>query len=242
MADQDLSAAIRKAIAHYPYSDSALFYDAYAELTAETNANPVFVEVCCGNGNLAAWLAQTLPDATIYGIDYWDVHIDAAKEQYAHLKNLHFRSGDALDLHDHADGSVDWVIGQATMHHLANNLPGAAREFSRVLKTGGRCAFIFEPLGHNPVIGAIRGVLNSRRQWIDESVLFLNALEDFAKNDFREFRVDYYNLLGYIAKLLPHNEALRWIPEWLGKGDRQLFQRWPNLRKQAANFNVFYTK
>ena len=241
MANRELSAAIRQAIAHYPFSDSALFADAYRRLADTDAPSPVYVEVCCGSGHLAAWLAQTVPNATVFGIDYWDVHIDDARKKYRHLKNLHFRSGDALDLHDHPDESVDWVVGQATMHHLANNLPGAAHQFARVLKPGGQCAFIFEPLGHNPLIGAIRGVLNSRRQWIDESVLYEHALASFAE-DFSDYQIDYYNLLGYVAKLLPQNEALKMIPQVLGACDRTLFQRWPAVRKHAANFNVFYRK
>ncbi|MCS1408849.1 MAG: 8-demethylnovobiocic acid C(8)-methyltransferase [Verrucomicrobia subdivision 3 bacterium] len=241
MANPDISQAIGQAIAHYPYSDSALFFDAYTELTRPNLEGKVVIEVCCGTGALAGWLATTFPKTIIYGIDYWDVHIDAAKKKYQDLSNLHFRSGDALNLKDFADVSVDLVVGQATMHHLANHLPGAAREFSRVLKTGGRCAFIFEPLGHNPVIAAIRGVLNSRRQWIDESLLFLNALEAFGE-PFTSYEVHYYNFLGYVAKLLPRNEALKWIPTTLRRMDQRLFKQWPGLRKHAANFNVFYVK
>ncbi len=237
----DLGEAVEQAIARYPYSDAALFRNAYAELVRPNLDGKILIEVCCGQGDLAAWLAATFPRATVHGIDYWDIHINAAKKKHQGLKNLRFRSGDALKLEEFADGAADLVVGQATMHHLANNLPGAADEFARVLKPGGRCAFLFEPLGHNPVIAAIRGALNSRRQWIDESLLFLNALETFGVS-FASCHIQYYNLLGYAAKLLPRNKALQWIPTVLRKIDQRLFEQWPQLKKHAANFNVFYVK
>ncbi len=241
MTDDQLSRVVREAVAHYPFSDTVLFFDAYRALIQESLEGKTVVEVCCGQGQLAGWLARVCPGAKVYGIDYWDGHTDAARERFGDLQNLTFRSGDALRLDEFPDGSVDLVVGQATMHHLANNLPGAAREFSRVLKAGGRCVFIFEPLGHNPVIAAFRGALNSRRQWIDESLLFLGALEQFAQ-PFSSYRVRYYNLLGYGAKILPRHPVWNRIPEFLRFLDLKLFEKWPSLQKHAANFNVFYRK
>ena len=234
-------AAIEQAIAHYPFSDTALFREAYEALAGLDLKERTVIEVCCGEGSLAAWLANIHPGAMVHGIDYWEGHVETARRLHGHLPNLHFRSGDALRLDDFADGSVGLVVGQATLHHLSNNLPGAAREFSRILESGGHCIFIFEPLGHNPLFAAIRGILNSRRQWIDESMLFVGALEEFGKS-FATCSIRYHNLLNYAAKLLPRKRILRPIPEALRKLDRTLLDRCPRLRRHAANCNIFYRK
>ncbi len=233
--------AVEEACSHYPASDAGLFREAYGMLERLPLEGRIAIEVCCGRGDLAAWLARVHPGARVHGIDYWEGHILEARKRHGHLRNLSFSSGDALRLDGFRDGSVRLVVGQATLHHLSNNLPGAAREFSRVLEEGGGCVFVFEPLGHNPLVAAIRGALNSRREWIDESALFVGALEQFGSS-FSSHRISYHNLLNYAAKILPSRPAFRSVSRLLARLDQRLFARWPALRRHAANCNVYYRK
>ena len=64
------------------------------------------------------------------------------------------------------DGSFDLVFGHAVLHHLPD-LPGAFREFRRVLRPGGMIAFCGEPSRHGDRISALpkRGAMAVAPLW-----------------------------------------------------------------------------
>jgi ubiquinone/menaquinone biosynthesis C-methylase UbiE len=64
------------------------------------------------------------------------------------------------------DGSFDLVFGHAVLHHLPD-LPGAFREFRRVLRPGGVVAFCGEPSRHGDLISEVpkRGALAIAPLW-----------------------------------------------------------------------------
>jgi ubiquinone/menaquinone biosynthesis C-methylase UbiE len=64
------------------------------------------------------------------------------------------------------DGSFDLVFGHAVLHHLPD-LPGAFREFRRVLRPGGLVAFCGEPSRHGDRISALpkRGAMAVAPLW-----------------------------------------------------------------------------
>jgi ubiquinone/menaquinone biosynthesis C-methylase UbiE len=64
------------------------------------------------------------------------------------------------------DGSFDLVFGHAVLHHLPE-LPGAFREFRRVLRPGGVVAFCGEPSRHGDLISSVpkRGALAIAPLW-----------------------------------------------------------------------------
>ena len=64
------------------------------------------------------------------------------------------------------DGSFDLVFGHAVLHHLPD-LPGAFREFRRVLRPGGVMAFCGEPSRHGDLISSVpkRGALAIAPLW-----------------------------------------------------------------------------
>jgi ubiquinone/menaquinone biosynthesis C-methylase UbiE len=64
------------------------------------------------------------------------------------------------------DGSFDLVFGHAVLHHLPD-LPGAFREFRRVLRPGGVVAFCGEPSRHGDLISSVpkRGALAIAPLW-----------------------------------------------------------------------------
>ena len=173
---------ILPACAHHSFTDS-LFLQGYNLLLSGDLTNKRTLETCCGEGDLAAWLGRMSP-AEVVAIDISQEAIRTAKRKHGQLPNVRFRCADAMQLSDLPADTFDVVVGQATMHHLSHDLPTASKECSRVLKPGGKCLFIFEPLGHNPLIAALRAAVNAapQRQGLDESMLFLWAIEDFARN------------------------------------------------------------
>jgi ubiquinone/menaquinone biosynthesis C-methylase UbiE len=232
--------AITSACGHHNFAD-ALFLQGFQLLTEGGLAGKRVLEVCCGLGMLANWLAAH-GAAEVVAIDSDPESIAVARTTYAGAATITFRCGDALDLSEFPDESFDIVVGQATLHHLTNNLPKASREFRRVLRPGGRCLFIFEPLGHNPVFAAIRAAVNSRKHYLDESMLFQAVFERFGEG-FVRYEVYPFGLTAYPCKALPKRRSLsRLIYRTCNRIDQELFKLSPRLGLLAANCNVCYWK
>lgn len=233
--------SVESAIRHYRLSDLPMFRAGYSALVHDGVGPRRILEVCCGRGDLAGWLASSFPEAQVTAIDRAEDYAREARARHGQLPNLEIIVGDVLDLSVFEPGSFDLVVDQATMHHLAHDLGRAAREFSRVLKPGGRCVFIYEPFGHNPIFAAIRAIHVSMTGWPDESNLFQRQIEDFATR-FSRYQLQPFNLFGYWAKALPNIGLARTVGGWLARLDAVLFKRLPRLQKYAANFNVIFIK
>jgi SAM-dependent methyltransferase len=221
---------------HYPPSDAPLFIYSY-NLLAETleNKEARVLEVCSGYGQLLIALARRFPKSDFVGIDQNDL----PRPDAANVSNLKFRCGDAIDLKGIPDGSFDLIVGQATMHHLSNNLGMASREYLRVLKPGGKCVFIYEPLGHSWLVATVRVIRTSMREMVDESNLYLSTLKTFGEG-FSETRVGCFNLIGYFAKIIRIRRPGFFLR--LNACDQMLARLFPSLVKHCANFTVCYTK
>jgi len=232
---------LESAMGHYRFGNVPLFRAGYGEIVRAGLNGKVLLEVCAGFGDLAAWLAVNYPGVRVVAIDQFEGTVQIARSKHGHLPAIQFLTGDALNLAQFPDESFDQVIGQATMHHLSNNLPRASKEFARVLKPGGKCIFIYEPLGHNPVIAMFRALLNTRSHSEDESFLFERSIRNFAVN-FHRHEVQYFNLLSFWAKGLPPGCGTRRVINGLYRLDDALFRRFPRLRKYAGCFNAIYWK
>jgi SAM-dependent methyltransferase len=162
--------------------------------------------------------------------------VDQALAKYP---NLEFIAGDAFDLSRFPDASIDLIWGQAALHHLSHDLWGLTREAQRILKPGGRLVFIFEPLGHNLLVAAIRAMRMARHELGDESNLFLSQFEKIGKS-FISTEVQVFNLLGYPVKAL--SDRLAPVATFVKSCDAVLFHRFPKLMRYAANCNVIFTK
>jgi len=233
-------ADVQSVCGHHSGTD-AVFVQGYSALLEGGLEGKRVLEVCCGEGQLAGWLAQN-PAVEVVAIDSSAERLEAATRQFGSLSNVNFICGDAANLSRFPAESFDVVVGQASMHHLANNLSQVSKEFSRVLRAGGKALFIYEPLGHNPVVAAIRGIRGARAQWLDESNLFEWALRDFSEC-FTRYEVFYFSLLAYPCKALPPQSRLtKGLYQHLNALDQRVFERWPRSRKYAANCNVCYWK
>jgi len=108
------------------------------------------LDIGSGNGVLAVKLAQQLGEAEVVGIDYWGKNWEYSKsvcEKNAQKgsveKRVHFQKGDAAAL-EFADETFDGVVSNLTFHEVQSTADKreVVREALRVLKPGGRFAFI----------------------------------------------------------------------------------------------------
>ncbi|HEX6813833.1 MAG TPA: metalloregulator ArsR/SmtB family transcription factor [Planctomycetota bacterium] len=114
-----------------------------AEILAQAwPSGPAVVDLGCGTGFLANWLAER--GASVIGVDHSQRMLQKARQRSKRVR-VAFRQGEleALPL---ADAEVDAAFGNLVWHHVAD-LEAAAREVLRVLRPGG-CIVISDLLPH----------------------------------------------------------------------------------------------
>jgi len=93
------------------------------------------LEIGCGRGDVAAWLAATYPGLRVTGVDVDPEQVALARRVHGETDRLRFVEGDATDL-PLADAGVNVVVA----HHVFHHLPGwrdAVAELRRVLRPSG---------------------------------------------------------------------------------------------------------
>ena len=216
-------------------ADHPLFAGGYAELCRCAGDKTRILEICSGSGALATALSKACPNARIIALDRYvpsETNMEAAR-------NIEFLAGDAFDLSSHEDESFDLVFGQAALHHLSHDLDRLRDEVLRVLKPGGKLIFVFEPMGHNLLVAAIRAMRMARHELGDESNLYLSQFRILGRG-FRSCEVRVFNFLGYFLKGFP--ERLRWFTRLIHRIDRFFFRHSARCRRWAANANIIFTK
>jgi len=231
--------AMLPAIGGFPASDRRLFLAGYSELCRVDLSGGHALEICGGFGKLAIALARTFPEAKVTGLDFYAASGPEIDEWTRKLPGLSFVAGDAFDLSRFPDESLDLVWGQAALHHLSHDLIGLCTQVTRVLKPGGRLVFIFEPMGHNLLVAAIRATRMCRHELPDECNLFLSQFRRMA-GSFQACEVQMFNFLGYPMKALSDRFGL--VCEVAQEVDAKLFRGFPKLLRYAANCNVIFTK
>lgn len=232
--------AMLPAIGGFPLSDRPLFLSAYSELCRIDLNGKKALEICGGYGKLAGLLAENFPDAQVTGLDLYAASGSEIEERLTRLPGLSYVAGDAFDMTMYQDNTFDLVWGQAALHHLAHNPEGLAKEIVRVLKPGGRFVFIFEPLGHNLLVAAIRAVRMAKYELGDESNLFISQFERMLACGFSTCEVQIFNFFGYPMKAF--SDRLRFVSRLVQKADSILFRTFPKLLRYGANCNLVFTK
>jgi SAM-dependent methyltransferase len=223
----------------YPASDRRIFEEGYGELCRIDLAGKEALEICGGHGELAFQLAKTFPQARVTGLDLYVPERPAKEGWLTQCPNLSYVAGSAFDLSRFPPNSLDLIWGQAALHHLAHSTGDLGKEALRVLQPGGRLVFIFEPLGHNLVVAAVRAMRMSLAEMVDESNLFLSQIEKLAA-PFSLCEVQVFNLLGYPMKAF--SDRLLGLNRLVEEADTFLFRHFPWLRRYAANCNIILTK
>lgn len=238
-ADGPGRALMGKGFIRYPFSDREVFLAAYEAMRWRDLSGGVAVEICGGHGELAARFARAEPRCRVVGTDLYVPDYPENRDWLKELPNLCYQKASAFDLAFLEPASVDLIWGQAALHHLSHAPADVCREALRVLKPGGRLIFIFEPLGHNWLVAAVRAVRMAAGEEGDESNLYISQFKKMAAG-FTSCEVQIFNLFGYPMKAFSD----RWGPLALAvkKVDAFLFRAFPRLLKFGANCNLIFTK
>ena len=228
------------AVGGFPPSDRELFLAGYGELCRIDLSGKSALEICGGHGKLATALAEQYPQATVIGLDLYEVSTPEIKQKANQLPGLSFTAGDAFDLSRYADESFDLVFGQAALHHLSHDLDGLCKQVLRVLKPGGRLVFIFEPMGHNYLVAAIRAMRMAKYELVDESNLYISQLERMKACGFSSCEIQMFNFLGYPMKAF--SDRFGWLCKLVQRVDAYLFSSFPKIVRYGANANIVFTK
>jgi len=169
-------------------------------------ADSCVLDVGCGNGNTAVWLARQT-GCEVVGVDLSSVRIGNAKalaRQYSSLR-LSFHKASATSL-PFADGLFTHVWSQATLYHI-HERELALREIQRVLKERG--IFLFDDL-----VTPVEEITEAARHYVYNRLLFepTFSLESYGKKltqlglmvlqvkDLSEDLNKSYELLSELAK------------------------------------------
>jgi ubiquinone/menaquinone biosynthesis C-methylase UbiE len=179
---------------------------------SKIDASSKVLDIGCGNGNTAIWLAQQT-GCEVVGIDLSGVRVKNAQEKaknYPHL-NISFQKASATSL-PFDDNSFTHVWSQATIYHIPER-EKALQEIHRVLQEGG--TFLFDDL-----ITPIPEISPSSRQFVYERLLFepTFSLETYA---------DFLSHLGLlVGKKIDLSDHLKKSYELLSK---LALEKYPNL-------------
>lgn len=228
------------AVGGFPASDRLLFLSGYNELCRIDLNGKRALEICGGFGMLAAGLAEQFPLSQVIGLDLYEAQSPEIERKKNLFPGLSYVSGDAFDLSRFDDESFDLVFGQAALHHLSHDLKGICEEVLRVLKPGGRLVFIFEPVGHNLFVAAVRAVNMARHELGDESNLYISQFKYMREIGFSYCEVQMFNLIGYPMKFL--SSRFSWVINAAHTLDSWIFRAFPKLLRYGANCNLVLTK
>jgi SAM-dependent methyltransferase len=228
-----------KSMSQYPPSDKDIFVAGYSKLCEGNLSGGHALEICGGLGALSEQMARVFPGCQISCLDRYIPDTVEAHEAVLRHKNLKYLAGDAFDLSRFDDNSLDLIWGQAALHHLAHDSVRLAKEANRTLKPGGRLIFIFEPLGHNYFVAAIRAIRMARGEIPDESNLYFSQFIEMS-NFFKKTEVQVFNILGYPIKAL--SDKLKSISRMAHLIDSQLINYFPKIKRYCANCNLIFEK
>jgi len=169
-------------------------------------SNKNVLEVGCGRGMGAAYIAQNFGPAKLTGIDLNPDRIQLAQDVWKETANLEFMVGNALDL-PQTNNTMDVVFNVESSFHYPN-FPKFLSEVHRILRPGG--VFVWTA----PLL--IRGETAAKKKEAFEAAGFhLTKSMDITKNVVRARRQHLEQCddeeLKFMCSTLPNNDIWDWI-------------------------------
>lgn len=212
------------------------------------------LDIGCGMGEAAVFFA--LCGARVVACDISARSLQRARELAEHHQAKVRTVRLAAEGLPFSDDSFDFVYGNGVLHHV--DFLSALQEVRRVLKPGGRAAFI-EPLVHNPLIKIYRGMAEKVRTETEAplSMQDLRAIQPiFPQMSHEEFWflslllfVYFYlverahpSQVRYWKKVLAEGERYRWLFCPLKRLDDLTLKALPFLKRYCWNTVVVCTK
>ena len=186
------------------------------------------LEYGCSDGALSvAELKLPGQCRSLTGIDISEVAIATANARCKQdgLTNTQFMAMNA-EVMTFPDQSFDLVFGRAILHHL--DLAKCLPEIARVLRPGGIAIFT-EPLGHNPVINAVRNRTPDIRT--PDEHPFVRTDIELARKCFGAVEVKYYGLFSAASVLI--SPTAKGLPYRVGKALDDALLRFPVIGRYA---------
>lgn len=115
--------------------------------------SPSCADLACGTGDVAFLLAEKYPQGTIVGLDLAEPMLEVARRRNRH-ENVRFTRQDMCDA-GFAAGSFDIVTGAYALRN-APDLERVFAEIGRILKPGGRAAFLDFSKPENPFLADLQ--------------------------------------------------------------------------------------
>ncbi|MFC1648760.1 class I SAM-dependent methyltransferase [Nanoarchaeota archaeon] len=102
------------------------------------HANPEktsVLDVCCGPGTIARYIAGTVPNIQGVGIDVNDIHLEAARKDFPETWEFYHMDAASYDL----QRTFDFVTGTSAYHHIEDEFkPDFLRLVAKHLKDDGK--------------------------------------------------------------------------------------------------------
>jgi len=183
------------------------------------------LEVGCGRGGGASFVARYLKPASLTGIDIAASSIDYCKRHYC-TSGLTFARGDAVAL-DFGPGSFDAVINVESSHYY-RFMPGFLAEVRRVLKPDGWFLFAdFRKREEMPVL---------RRQLVDAGFEVVRET-NITNNILRALEVDNERKLTLIHKRVPWL-LRKTFKEFAGTPGSATYESFSEARWEYSSFTM----
>jgi ubiquinone/menaquinone biosynthesis C-methylase UbiE len=151
------------------------------------------LEVSCGHGGGASYLARYRRPASVCGLDRNPQAISLCRRRHRGVANLSFRSGDALDL-PFPERAFDAVVNVEASHCYAD-FPRFLAEVRRVLRPGG--SFLYADFRDR---GA---ALDQVHEQVQASGLQRIEHEDISPGVVRGMRLNTARYLELVRRLVP---------------------------------------
>lgn len=156
------------------------------------------LDIGCGNGTVALYLAENYPFKSITGVDInaYNIGIANKEKEARNIRNIAFKESNAQNLEQIPNNSVDTVFNLESAFHYPDK-QAFFNEVERVLKPGGEflIADILTTQPANPMLKGWRRKMHFHHWYLenylkglDKSNLILNHQEDISSQVIEGFQ------------------------------------------------------